>query len=501
MTFGGHACTTSGGRDPNARLVFVDTVSDATTALIPCTGNCNGYLADIAGKPSTVCNTVSCLRGTMRSALALNVPRFIMPVVSGVWIRGSRVTITNPYFTVACQTAPTATESGGIGDGGFNFQEKGTYVFTHDGVFQHCRMRGNTDVGDHQLTFGDYTYGGPVYNIVCDHCSIGLGITSLTVGAVTTGAGSMVSVSHNNLAAPGVAFVDSVISAPIWTAPTGGGGPGHILQGSQTGAGTGAGVTVLRTQYAFIGNRAPLAAQAGEVAIVNTHNYNWAGAGSGGEAASYGALMLAPQAHPNVGVPARATTMAAVGNFFKRGINSGSDFGAIKIGCDSQAKAAGIFAFLTFNQDSDGEFTPTTGNGQWNTDAVSFPSDITAHGPNVCTQGNTRIDTSPTWFTNLAITTLATSAVEAFLASDGGAFPIDRDGHDTMVFGHIAAGTFDMTNKNTIAEYGGLPSIVSGTQDPLAVPANPNGINPVDGVRSNIEIWLESMARRLEPRW
>jgi len=106
--------------------------------------------------------------GSLRAALEASGKRIVVFEVSGNIDLNSNININDPYLTVAGQTAP----SPGISIiGGYT-----VWIFTHDVVFQHLRIRtgdgAGNDLGNRaSLNLAHDT----AYNIVIDHCSLSWG--------------------------------------------------------------------------------------------------------------------------------------------------------------------------------------------------------------------------------------------------------------------------------------------------------------------------------------
>jgi hypothetical protein len=85
--------------------------------------------------------------------------------------------------------------------------------------------------------------------------------------------------------------------------------------------------------------------------------------------------------------------------------------------------------------------------------------------------------------------------VESYVVANAGARPLDRDPVDARIMRDIR----NRTGKpiNTPSDVGGYPTLAQNRRT-LTVPTDPHGV--ADGVgRTRIELWLEQMARALEP--
>lgn len=117
--------------------------------------------------------------GSLRDAVTQSGPKIVIFEVSGIINLTSRLTITEPYLTIAGETSP-----GGILITGYS-----TMLNAHDVIIRHLRFR----VGSHRVTDGSnadpetldaFTIwgnripggGNDAYNIVIDHCSFSWGV-------------------------------------------------------------------------------------------------------------------------------------------------------------------------------------------------------------------------------------------------------------------------------------------------------------------------------------
>jgi hypothetical protein len=107
--------------------------------------------------------------GTLRGCIQASGPRTCVFRVSGLITQKSALRVTNPYLTIAGQTAPGVMVIGGAGQSG-----QGLLISTHDVVVRYLTYDG-TDPGrpcDHNSgTVGTELPSGDVYNVVLDHLS------------------------------------------------------------------------------------------------------------------------------------------------------------------------------------------------------------------------------------------------------------------------------------------------------------------------------------------
>jgi len=100
--------------------------------------------------------------GSLRAALQASGPRVVVFEVSGTIALSSKLTVNNPYLTVAGQTAPAP---------GILLRNYGISIRTHDVLVQHLRIRvGNLGSAGNNDAWEVLGPGG--YNIVGDHLSL-----------------------------------------------------------------------------------------------------------------------------------------------------------------------------------------------------------------------------------------------------------------------------------------------------------------------------------------
>ncbi|MBV8514080.1 MAG: hypothetical protein JO260_02150 [Acidobacteria bacterium] len=108
--------------------------------------------------------------GSLRACLEASGPRTCVFRVSGLITGLSRMQISNPYITIAGQTAP----GGGIVIGGPTQQGEQIFISTHDVVIRYLTYDGNnptTVTGPDGGTVGFELASGNIYNVVLDHLS------------------------------------------------------------------------------------------------------------------------------------------------------------------------------------------------------------------------------------------------------------------------------------------------------------------------------------------
>ncbi len=114
------------------------------------------------GKVFEVTNLNDSGPGSLREAVEADGPRIVVFRVSGIIMLESKLTISNPFITIAGQTAP--------GDG-ICIRGQTTEINTHDVVLRYLHFR-RGNIKDRNDGLGGY----PVGNIIVDHCSASWGL-------------------------------------------------------------------------------------------------------------------------------------------------------------------------------------------------------------------------------------------------------------------------------------------------------------------------------------
>ena len=114
------------------------------------------------GKVIEVTNLNDSGPGSLREAVEADGPRIVVFRVSGIITLEKLLTISNPFITIAGQTAP--------GDG-ICIRGHTTEINTHDVVLRYLRFR-RGNIKDRNDALGGY----PVRNIIVDHCSASWGL-------------------------------------------------------------------------------------------------------------------------------------------------------------------------------------------------------------------------------------------------------------------------------------------------------------------------------------
>lgn len=119
------------------------------------------------GQIITVTNLKDSGEGSLRSAVEAVGPRVIIFEVGGYIDLEKELAITNPYITIAGQSAPPP---------GITLRNRRLRIGTHDVFIQHLRSRpgdayGTPDEYDDRDALTIQDYKNEIYNVVIDHCS------------------------------------------------------------------------------------------------------------------------------------------------------------------------------------------------------------------------------------------------------------------------------------------------------------------------------------------
>jgi pectate lyase len=423
--------------------------------------------------------------GSLRAALEATGPRFVIFETSGTIALDYPLYIKNPYLTIAGQTAPSP---------GINIRNFGIYVDTHDVVIQHIRIReGDT----RQATPGNYYSLAAGLNsardIVFDHVSVGW--------AMYQAFAALDYVAGPDPHPTRVSILDSLIAFPLskdYRYTGYGGGMGHQ------------GCTVSTCQYTYARNlfvhtsyRQP-SLGVGRVNVVNNVVY---GSGPFAQSEEFAFLMYwQNQIDDGTDFNAAYGSQAAIINTVTipslgagQGPTAGSDQGNRAFSFDfRQANISNQDTKIWLSGNQGPYITGPTGQGQrdgiwWNT---------TRGGSNFA-NADIWYTSEPSWHSAMNFETLPTDQVADYVFTHVGARALDRDAVDASAVEQARAGLIQdrsrmgsrVTSQN---DMGGHPVLARNTRV-LQIPANPHAIAAGQSFRTNIEMWLETFARALEP--
>ena len=150
-------------------IIFLGTPLIASAAVPAFPGAQGGGAASVGGrggKVILVTNLNDSGPGSLRAcAVDASGPRTCVFRVSGIIEALSTLYITNPYLTIAGQTAP----GGGITISGRNSTQHVLTVDTHDVIIRYMRIRRGASASGSGINF---SVEGPAYNVIFDHNSV-----------------------------------------------------------------------------------------------------------------------------------------------------------------------------------------------------------------------------------------------------------------------------------------------------------------------------------------
>jgi len=403
--------------------------------------------------------------GTLRPALEASGPRVVIFEISGTIILTRDITVTNPYLTVAGQTAPSpgitirGSSSASQSAGGIN-------VLAHDILIQHLRIRPGdgppllpqTAAHDASIIYGGPTGSEAAYNIVFDHCSLSWAQDKL--GLV-----------YNVPTDGNFTYWRNIFSESLYRAvniiPQGGswssGAPsslGLILK--QEDATGNANISVLQNLFAHCSDRNPEIQGPVSIHFINNVVYDW-----GKDENNY---PWATFLFGGSGAPSLGASVDVIGNVYIAGPVTGSFLPLIAVG--------------TFNVPTDTRLYRSDNIIDQTQQSVTAFLAQSGFDPSV--------GAPPVSLTG--ITVLAGAATKASVLVNAGARPLDRDAVDTRIVADVSAYTGTVISSQSAV--GGWPSLAVNSRA-LTLPANPNTVT--GSGYTNLEIWLQGFSDLLEP--
>ena len=380
--------------------------------------------------------------GSLRDALALPMPRVVIFETSGTIAAQSDYVVTNPYLTVAGQTAPSP---------GITVRNFGIQPYTHDVLLQHLRIRpgdGPPLIPATQDHDGSIAYDAHVTRVVYDHCSLswagGKNAAAFSIGQNGT-------VCYwRNFISEGLYWPKNIQPEP--------GQPGSLgLLVSQAYVNRPASISVLGNLLAHNADRNPEIQGPVSVQFVNNVVYDW-----GHDTTPYPWATFIPT-YMATGVP----RVALVGNAYLPG------------------PAAPPFPLVAV-----GEWNNVDGTQIYLLDNLVDQSlhPVTLYDPH---GGDHRVSSSPVPLDGLTLR--PSSAVQAFVLANAGARPMDRDDVDRRLVADVTNKTGGMITSQD--EVGGWPALAVKTRS-LTTPSNPHAVQ-ASGYTA-LEEWLHGYARAVE---
>ncbi len=378
--------------------------------------------------------------GSLRDALAQSGPRTIIFEISGVITLRENLIITDPFVTVAGQTAPAP---------GITLSGAGLSIQTHDVLVQHLHVRpgGDKDGVDFEKRDAIEILGQPdgssdVYNIVIDHCSMSWGVDE-TVSTWYPGVRD-------------VTISNSIIAETLDDAghPEGPHSKG-LLIGDHTRR-----ASIIGNLLLHHDDRNPHMKGDTSSLIANNLVYN------------YGRWPLT--VFDNKIAKSGPSLVSAIGNVFIAGPDSPPEHSTVFIGRSTKADT---IIYLEDNQARD--FVEGDPCSIMDTEKEE-DDDVT------CRTQDPPVMVSP-------LMLLPANEVRAFVLANAGAFPLARHPIDARYIEDVNQGTGRIIDS--VSEVGGPPSYPP-VERPLVTPERPDEDDDGDGY-TNLEEWLHTFPRDL----
>ncbi|OYU16459.1 MAG: pectate lyase [Alphaproteobacteria bacterium PA4] len=348
--------------------------------------------------------------GSFRAAVEAKGPRTIVFEVGGVIDLGrSTLTITEPYLTIAGQTAPSP---------GITIIRGGIDLKAHDVIMQHIRVRTGRD-GQPALSGWEADAFSTVaaHDVIVDHCSFTWGIDENMSASGPRFNGANVAewrrnTSHNivfsyNLAAEGLANASH---------PKGEHSKGSLIHDNATG------IVFYRNIWAHNVERSPLLKGGVQAVMINNLIYD-----PGMRAVHYNLMNL-----EWVGQPYVEGRLTAIGNVLRGGPSTAAGLPFLTLGGDGDLR---YFGKDNIAVDKFGAPLPMF--GRYGETRAQL---ITAEAPDPAPAG---------------LGVLAARDVETHVLANAGARPWDRDADDIRVLFFVAEGRGAIIDDEAVV--GGYP--------------------------------------------
>lgn len=359
--------------------------------------------------------------GSLREAIEADGPRIVVFEVGGVIdLDRKTLKLTNPFITIAGQTAPSP---------GITLIRGGIDVGGHDVIIQHIRIRPGSAGQEWMSGWDEDSISTQAaYNVIVDHCSLEWGTDENLSASGPRFTGSTPEewrrgTSHN------ITFSNNIIAESLAysTHSKGEHSKGSLIHDNVTG------LLIINNLYAHNYERSPLFKGGVHGVIVNNLIYN-----PGPRAIHYN---LAPEEWLNH--PYEVGKMTAIGNVLRAGPSTPTDH----------------LAFLMIGGAGDLEYY---GRDNIAVDQVGEP--IRMFGRYTTTPARI-IETRrpPVWWEG--VTPIAAEQVQVSVLSQSGARPWDRDQRDVLLIAEVAEGRGEIIDHER--EVGGYPAVVEATRKPF----------------------------------
>ncbi|MFC7378801.1 polysaccharide lyase family 1 protein [Brevundimonas sp. GCM10030266] len=359
--------------------------------------------------------------GSLREAIEADGPRIVVFEVGGVIdLDRKTLKLTNPFITIAGQTAPSP---------GITLIRGGIDVGGHDVIIQHIRIRPGSAGQEWMSGWDEDSISTQAaYNVIVDHCSLEWGTDENLSASGPRFTGSTPEewrrgTSHN------ITFSNNIIAESLAysTHSKGEHSKGSLIHDNVTG------LLIINNLYAHNYERSPLFKGGVHGVIVNNLIYN-----PGPRAIHYN---LAPEEWLNH--PYEVGKMTAIGNVLRAGPSTPTDH----------------LAFLMIGGAGDLEYY---GRDNIAVDQVGEP--IRMFGRYTTTPARI-IETRrpPVWWEG--VTPIAAEQVQVSVLSQSGARPWDRDQRDVLLIAEVAEGRGEIIDHER--EVGGYPAVTEATRKPF----------------------------------
>lgn len=440
------------GTDPGANITDLETALANVEGLpvIPGVYGFGTYTpAGRRGQIIRVTNLNDSGAGSFRAAVTASGPRVVCFEVSGMITLLSKIVITEPFLTIAGQTAPAP---------GIGFRNFGISIRASDVLVQHLRVRhgkaavstGNNDAWE--------ILGPNARRIVLDHCSGCWGVDENY--SIWSTDDPLTPYS----AATDVTFHKCIMSEALST------GSGNLLIGD-----TAKNIAVIKCFMAHNWDRDPYFKGNTSGVSLNNFIYN-----SSGNQVSYVA-----DPGPGGTDPLRGPSVVVfAGNALKRGPSSPAGLGQ-KFTKGYVTNKDGTAMFVYDNRDSgaNGGLPPAD---PWNTALVQ--NDLPTAGM--------KTYIPPIWPRGYVL--LDSGVVQAAVLADVGAWKTNRDSVDTRVINDAINGTGSASIASE-SDVGGYPTLANNTRtlETAGLPATPNADTNGNGY-TDLEEWLQGLAAAIQ---
>lgn len=351
--------------------------------------------------------------GSFKAALEAKGRRIIVFEVGGLIDMGRQtLKITEPYVTIAGQTAPSP---------GITLIKTGIDIATHDVVMRHIRVRTGVD-GQPRMSGweADALSTVAAHHVIIDHCSFTWAIDENMSASGPRFEGATPEQWRENTS-HAITFSYNIAAEGLAEAshPKGEHSKGTLIHDNASQ------ILIYRNLYAHNMERNPLVKGGGQVELVNNILYD-----PGERAVHYNLMALEWGDHPY-----QTGKIAAVGNVLRGGVST-----------------ATALPFLTLGGDGDLDY-----HGKDNIAVDKFGKPLPMFGR----YGETRAQLNelaapPVWWPGTQV--LPARDVETHVLARAGARPWDRDADDLRVLFFVAEGRGEIIDDER--EVGGYPRMI-----------------------------------------